>query len=81
MTPDSSQGFKKDLDKLEPTESLNPKIAEKNAQIRNVQQTIEGLGEEQREMLMEKQRQEDVVRLVSSAHVSHDLWASMMYVT
>ena len=62
---DSLQGFKKDLDKLESTESLNPKIAEKNTQIRNVQQDIEGIGEEQREILEERQKLEDVVRLVS----------------
>lgn len=58
-----SQGFKRELEELESTESLNHKIAEKNAEMRRVKQQLDGIGDRQKELLEEKGQQEEIMRL------------------
>ncbi len=61
----SLQGFRRDLEELEPTESLNLKIADRNARIRSVHQRISGLGDQQRELAEEKQQHQEILRFAS----------------
>lgn len=42
-------------------ESLNPKIAEKNSQIRNIQKESNDIIEQQRRMQAESQQMEDIL--------------------
>ncbi len=52
------------MEELEPTESLTPKIAARNAGIRSVHQRISGLADQQREMAEERLQHQDILRLV-----------------
>lgn len=56
------EGFKKQLEELEPTESLTPKIADKNAAIRQINQSIGQINEQQQELHQEVQQQEERIR-------------------
>lgn len=42
---------------------MNHKIAEKNTEMRRVKQQIDGIGDRQRELMGEKERHEEVMRL------------------
>lgn len=56
------QGFQRDLEELEPIESLNGKIADKNVQIRSIQQQISVIGEQQGDLGSEIQQHRDKIR-------------------
>ena len=50
------------MEELESTDSLNPKIAEKNSQIGKVRQQINGISDRQKELLAEREQHEEVMR-------------------
>lgn len=52
------------MDELEPVESLNPKIAEKNRLIREIQHKSGDIVEQQRELARERQQHEELLRQV-----------------
>lgn len=60
------QGFQRALEDLEPANSLNSKIAEKNRILREIQQKMSVLTEEQSELRTKVQQEEDSLRSVSS---------------
>ncbi len=52
------------MEDLEPAESLTPKIAQKNVLIREIQTKQGTIADRQRELYLEKQEYEDVLRSV-----------------
>lgn len=56
------QGFQDQLEELESPETLNPKIAEKNAAIRHINQEHEEISEKQGQILGQKREIDDIIR-------------------
>ena len=56
------QSYKSELEKLEPPETIQPRIAEKNARMREIQREIGKIGTEQQSLHMERQQHDDQIR-------------------